>query len=340
MNISDPKKINDNPRTESPEIADNHVLIPAWLSSFLTKFTVSHREHWHEGKLHRIDGPAVESSFDGLYRHEYWQQGEMHRLDGPAFEIIKKDGDSHQCVTQEWLVNQKRHREDGPAIHCLGKIQPPEPWPQDSQWDQTPLPWKLFPAIPDDSLTELFNRCWAGYQFSFLGDFGTKMELLTSELDNFEVKWCLRPNRHIKEWEFDAILKNPEEIRHEKVKNLLDHLGSYTPETKLIELYFPTLLHCSRFLDERLPARADPCVMTLAVMVFVHEMGHAIDHAKAVRNNTAFPTTPAQDEASAQWFTWNVIKKHAPRARMLFEELEKHQPEIYKIFNKPLKNTF
>jgi hypothetical protein len=301
---------------------------------------VSHKEHWHDGKLHRIDGPAVESSFDGLYRHEYWQQGEMHSLGAPAFEIIKKDGDSHQCITQEWFVDQKRHREDGPAIHCLGKIQPPESWPQDLQWDQTPLPWKRFPNLPKGSLTELFNRCWAGYQFSSLGDFGIQMELLTSELDDFEVNWCLRPKGWIEDSKFDAILEYPEEVWREDVANLFDYLGSYTPATKLIELYFPTLLRCSRFLDERLPGRADSCVMTLAVMVFVHEIGHAIDHAKAVRNNTRFPTTPAQDEASAQWFTWNVIQDHAPRARMVFEELEKHQPEIYKIFNKPLKSRF
>ena len=58
-----------------------------------------------DGKRHRLDGPAVESS-DGS---NFWYQNDrLHRLDGPAIEY----GDGHKY----WYQNGKLHRLDGPAI--------------------------------------------------------------------------------------------------------------------------------------------------------------------------------------------------------------------------------
>ena len=52
-------------------------------------------EHRNEkGKLHRVDGPAVEGP-DGS--REWWLNGEKHRVDGPA--IVCADG------YQEWWVD-------------------------------------------------------------------------------------------------------------------------------------------------------------------------------------------------------------------------------------------
>jgi len=64
------------------------------------------RKNWYKkGKLHRLDGPAVEY-LDG---RKYWyKEGEYHRLDGPAVEYL--DG------TKEWYKEGKLHRIDGPAI--------------------------------------------------------------------------------------------------------------------------------------------------------------------------------------------------------------------------------
>ena len=63
-------------------------------------------KHWYMyGKLHRLDGPAVEWS-DGS--KEYWVDGKRHRLDSPAIEW--KDG------SKLYWVDGKRHRLDGPAI--------------------------------------------------------------------------------------------------------------------------------------------------------------------------------------------------------------------------------
>ena len=61
---------------------------------------------WYQnGKLHRLDGPAVEYA-DGA--KEWYQNGELHRLDGPAVEYA--DGGKY------WYQNGKYHRLDGPAV--------------------------------------------------------------------------------------------------------------------------------------------------------------------------------------------------------------------------------
>ena len=43
------------------------------------------KEYWENGKLHRLDGPAVEYA-DGY--KAYWINGKKHRLDGPAIESM------------------------------------------------------------------------------------------------------------------------------------------------------------------------------------------------------------------------------------------------------------
>jgi hypothetical protein len=61
---------------------------------------------WYkEGKLHRLDGPAITYA-DGI--QEWYKEGKLHRLAGPA--IIYANGG------QYWYVEGKRHRLDGPAV--------------------------------------------------------------------------------------------------------------------------------------------------------------------------------------------------------------------------------
>ncbi len=75
----------------------------------MTSYDGGRIKEWRlNGKLHRLDGPAVKIvGRDG--REEWWQNGKLHRLDGPAFV----DKDSGQ---QEWHQNGKLHRLDGPAV--------------------------------------------------------------------------------------------------------------------------------------------------------------------------------------------------------------------------------
>ena len=63
-----------------------------------------------DGKLHRVNGPAViyKNYIDyGRVRREWWYEGQRHRIGGPA--LI--DGDY-----KEWWVHGEMHRDDGPAI--------------------------------------------------------------------------------------------------------------------------------------------------------------------------------------------------------------------------------
>ena len=64
---------------------------------------------WYQnGKLHRLDGPAVEQ-FDGT--KVWYQNGQLHRLDGPAVEYPNGD--------KSWWFDGNRHCLDGPAAENI-----------------------------------------------------------------------------------------------------------------------------------------------------------------------------------------------------------------------------
>lgn len=80
-----------------------------------------------DGKLHRIDRPAIELE-DGTI--EYYEHGKLHRVDGPAaihtsgYRAWAICGVRHRsgapariypCGATEWYCNGLLHREDGPA---------------------------------------------------------------------------------------------------------------------------------------------------------------------------------------------------------------------------------
>lgn len=61
--------------------------------------------HYVDGKLHRIDGPAI------IYDNgtiKWYQNGKRHREDGPAFEYYNG--------MKYWYYNDQLHRLDGPAV--------------------------------------------------------------------------------------------------------------------------------------------------------------------------------------------------------------------------------
>ena len=61
---------------------------------------------WYEdGKLHRVDGPAVIYANGGKV---WWVDGKRHRVDGPAIEYANGD--------KVWWVDGKLHRVGGPAV--------------------------------------------------------------------------------------------------------------------------------------------------------------------------------------------------------------------------------
>ena len=63
-------------------------------------------KHWYINNiLHREDGPASEMANGDKY---WYLNGKLHRGDGPASEYVSG--------TKEWYLNGKLHRENGPAI--------------------------------------------------------------------------------------------------------------------------------------------------------------------------------------------------------------------------------
>jgi hypothetical protein len=59
------------------------------------------KEWWLNGKLHRVDGPAVEFISSG---EQWWLNGKVHRVDGPAVE--RPDGCKY------WYLNDRRYKFD------------------------------------------------------------------------------------------------------------------------------------------------------------------------------------------------------------------------------------
>ena len=62
---------------------------------------------WHneQGKLHRVDGPAIKW-WNG--DKAWWSHGNLHREDGPAIEYANGD--------KEWYLNDKQYTEEEFAL--------------------------------------------------------------------------------------------------------------------------------------------------------------------------------------------------------------------------------
>jgi hypothetical protein len=75
------------------------------LRSGCTKYQDGLEEWYEDGKLHRIDGPAIIEP-NGVRR--WYQNGMLHRIGGPAIE--------YSSAMKGWFFEGQRHRIDGPAV--------------------------------------------------------------------------------------------------------------------------------------------------------------------------------------------------------------------------------
>ena len=75
------------------------------MQEYTVKVYEDRTEWYHNGLLHRLNGPAIEYANGNKY---WYHNGLLHREDGPASEW--NDG----C--KEWYQNGLKHRVDGPAI--------------------------------------------------------------------------------------------------------------------------------------------------------------------------------------------------------------------------------
>ena len=102
------------------------------------------KQWWLNYKLHRVDGPAVESS----HNKQWWLNGEKHRIGGPAIEY--SDG------YKEWWFNGKLHRIGGPAIEWSSGIK--EWWIDDEEHTFEEYLMKLKELGLEEQVTELLFR--------------------------------------------------------------------------------------------------------------------------------------------------------------------------------------
>ena len=78
-----------------------------------------HYEEWYNqnGKLHRIDGPAILDYFEfedvKIEREQWYLNGKLHREKDPAYIKYLYSG---EIDYEEWWVNGNLHRTDGPAF--------------------------------------------------------------------------------------------------------------------------------------------------------------------------------------------------------------------------------
>ena len=92
-------------QTESIDLTKQKTKIPNISIPTSMKWANGSTKFYQNGKLHRLDGPAVQHQ-DGTKL--WYLDGALHRFPGPAIE--------HACGNKEWYFNGNLHREDGPAI--------------------------------------------------------------------------------------------------------------------------------------------------------------------------------------------------------------------------------
>jgi hypothetical protein len=119
-------------------------------------------------------------------------------------------------------------------------------------------------------------------------------------------------------------------------RSILDLLGSYDPDANSITLHSGPIFEATLHLDRQLQ-RPDCCGNTLATIVFLHELGHAVDFTARVGPSRASAAhrrrqaaRPVLAEALAQYFAWTVITLYGTRARDVFLALDSCQPPIYR----------
>ncbi len=114
--------------TTNPESTIDLVEITIDSSGATVTINAAGDRRWKlNGRLHRVDGPALETGGD-----KYWYQNDrLHRVDGPAIEwksgafawylngrCHRADGPAHvrEDGTKEWWTDGVLDREDGPAV--------------------------------------------------------------------------------------------------------------------------------------------------------------------------------------------------------------------------------
>ena len=312
---------------------------------FKKRITRCNTEHWQGGILHREDGPAVISEsdprFGPLPYEEYWIDGDLHRDGGPAV--------SGPLRAEYWKNDwRRRHRVDGPALVVRNgkKLSlAPNCFEQVPKLAEGSYGWTTFPKVGDVYLSDYLSDLFGGsYPFKSLGDFGAEPMHMAFRMAAF-----FEPNLRFEisyergfvdlgcdDWQPSAHPDNKLQPDTKKIDDntpgLLDLLGCYRCSDHTIVLYIRAIAECAERLDRAKHPHCAPCAMTLAAMVFFHEMGHAIDHFRRGARPDDDLGTLIRKETLAQHFMMTAIRTTGKRAEPLAEMLEQGQPSAYQAW--------
>lgn len=299
-------------------------------------------ELWKKGLLHNSRGPAVKTHRLGRLYEENWNNGMLHCKTGPA--VI------HHGINQEFYIeNCKKNTERlGETIKL--------PYLNDEDFSKVKYlntrqrKWEKFPGSRGQNIPIYLNKLFDGLNpFSRFGDFGATAKFIVDylpkeHLENDKTQnFYYEQNTNNKNSLLGKLLKSLDEVKYSisyddnvsaDVHNsptLVDTLGSYNLENKLIKLYIKKIFFRAQDIDTKFSNFSGSTAMTLTYMVFLHELGHAIHHA--VRGGSIKDADMITDiekcEIIAQHFMMTCIEKFGVRAVCIESELANSQPSVY-----------
>jgi hypothetical protein len=115
---------------------------------------------------------------------------------------------------------------------------------------------------------------------------------------------------------------------------ILDCLGTYCCQSKTITLHLCAIVECAERLDKRLNSFCQLSAMSLATLVFYHELGHAIDHHLRGGNPNDDLGGTMRAETIAQLVALAVTGSYGVRALEVEKALSKNQPRCYSNWRK------
>jgi hypothetical protein len=318
-------------------------------SSMIKAFTGAHEckagtYHFDDGLLHSLTGPAAKCDARfGLPYEEYWINGKIQREGAPAIK--------HSSIREEWWEKRscgriperpnRRYLHTGsPTVKASGINKPllldPE-FNKITRLSESHKPWNAFPIIDSIPLADHIDEVFGGNNaFGLLGDYGILPQKFINLLFeyikpdfapklklDYSRKWSNFPGRSPVHSSIHAPT-NP--------VGVLDYLGSYCCVDKVITLYPRTIAECAEDLDRVLGGRTQPCAMTLATLVYYHELGHAIDHHQ--RGGVKGDNLGGLDrsETVAQLIALAVTNEFGARGMAVEEALSNNQPSCYSLW--------
>lgn len=187
--------------------------------------------------------------------------------------------------------------------------------------------WHTFPSIPT-----LGIRLWSSPQFPY-SSFGASPCQWVDELDRDETHpqakafACHFPHAPTWSWDYDHRWELGS--RETEKTPILDLLGTYNPDGRHITLYATAIRECTEDISKTVRGYAsiDQLAHDLAIIVFAHELGHALHHDRAM--GLYGEKSSEGKEALAQHFTATVLHGVGTEALPIFNALLEKQPRQY-----------